>query len=853
VQGIESVPAAQLKSEGTWASGIVLLLVLQAGLVSIAARSIELEAWSKGASTLVPMALLGVLGGFALGRTRVPDLLSHAWAVLVGAGLTILVTAIPAGELGVPWASRVRYLIDTGRFWLRDSISGRSTDNDLLFIAAMGMLAWLVGYASSWFLFRRDWILPAIVLPGMLIIVSVTNGGEGTSATALLFVVIALALIAAHVSRQRAAAWRKAGLSFSTIAWRAPALGGAVIALLAVALVWSSPVTPPDSIANAIADNLDQPLGAVDSAWNSLAQRLSPNTNRGAEFSQFDDQFQMGGQLNLGDSSVAILYSDQPHYLVAQRYAVYNGKGWSSGIEDTFTEPGNGTASVPSMTFLPNDQVFLSDQVLGSRQLVNGNVTILAPKGTRLFTLETYLSASDLTNVSMSWRQLKNEPFSVQDTKIDDIPVELRPLVDLLRQVTMERDASGDYFIADANLSHRLDALVSDLKNRYLAVSFQPDASGAIQTVYVTGQLPVYDDIDAVTVNNSLAVGDQYQVSGLESIATKEELSGAGTSYPPYVSNRYLQLPDSVTQRTVDLAATAANGANDPFDIAQNIQNYLRATYAYDEDISGPGAGDDAVDYFLFDEQRGYCEYFASAMVVMLRSLDVPARIAAGYREVPFDQSANGYLYTEKQAHTWVEVYFPGYGWVPFEPTPAASPFDHEAAASTTSAAPVPTPTAVPELSAPLDASPTAAIPATTNDQPAPPKDSGASGWQQRAIYALVVLLAVTCSLMLLVRRFGAPSMKPGAFLYRRMVKMGQRFGVHSTMATTPQELAVRLGDTLPAAKGPAETIANLYRRETYGGQPLTPDDRSDGHAAWKMIQRSIAIRGRFRKGNTAS
>ena len=95
--------------------------------------------------------------------------------------------------------------------------------------------------------------------------------------------------------------------------------------------------------------------------------------------------------------------------------------------------------------------------------------------------------------------------------------------------------------------------------------------------------------------------------------------------------------------------------------------------------------------------------------------------------------------------------------------------------------------------------------------------------------------------------------MKPGAFLYRRMVKIGQRFGVHSTMATTPQELAVRLGDTLPAAKGPAETIANLYRRETYGGQPLTPDDRSDGHAAWKMIQRSIAIRGRFRKGNTAS
>src|SRR6476661_4393576 len=127
VRRIESAPTRPFRAESAWSSGLLLLLALQCAVVAIAARSIELENWSKDATTLVPMALLGVLGGFALGRTRVPDLLAHIWAVLVGAGLTILVTAIPAGELGVPWASRVRYLIDTGRFWLRDSISGRST------------------------------------------------------------------------------------------------------------------------------------------------------------------------------------------------------------------------------------------------------------------------------------------------------------------------------------------------------------------------------------------------------------------------------------------------------------------------------------------------------------------------------------------------------------------------------------------------------------------------------------------------------------------------------------------------------------------------------------------------------
>ena len=115
MQHIEPAPTRHFRAESAWTSGLLLLLGLQLALVAISARSIELERWSKGATTLVPMALLGVLGGFALGRTRVPDLLAHIWAGLVGAGLTMLVTAIPAHDLGVPWSSRVRYLIDSTR------------------------------------------------------------------------------------------------------------------------------------------------------------------------------------------------------------------------------------------------------------------------------------------------------------------------------------------------------------------------------------------------------------------------------------------------------------------------------------------------------------------------------------------------------------------------------------------------------------------------------------------------------------------------------------------------------------------------------------------------------------------
>ena len=117
-------------------------------------------------------------------------------------------------------------------------------------------------------------------------------------------------------------------------------------------------------------------------------------------------------------------------------------------------------------------------------------------------------------------------------------------------------------------------------------------------------------------------------------------------------------------------------GAVTPYHQARVIESYLRDNIKYNELIPRPPAGQDPVDWVLFDHQEGYCNYYASAMIVMLRSLGIPARMAAGFAQGTYDNEEGMYVVTEHDAHTWVEAYFPGYGWIEFEPTTAQEPID---------------------------------------------------------------------------------------------------------------------------------------------------------------------------------
>lgn len=187
-----------------------------------------------------------------------------------------------------------------------------------------------------------------------------------------------------------------------------------------------------------------------------------------------------------------------------------------------------------------------------------------------------------------------------------------------------------------------------------------------------------------------------YTVSSLVPALSEEELDAlpdwdATTPLPPeYVM--YLDLPASVTARTRALAADLTDDADSLFARATAIERFLR-TFPYDLTVSAPPKEvEDVADYFLFDLQRGYCDYYATAFVVLARAAGIPARFVTGFTNGSWSQPDQAWIVAEADAHSWPEVYFPEVGWIPFEPTAGRPELARIGMARTAGVAP-PTPT----------------------------------------------------------------------------------------------------------------------------------------------------------------
>jgi protein-glutamine gamma-glutamyltransferase len=151
---------------------------------------------------------------------------------------------------------------------------------------------------------------------------------------------------------------------------------------------------------------------------------------------------------------------------------------------------------------------------------------------------------------------------------------------------------------------------------------------------------------------------------------TAASLRGAQQDYPPAVLLNYLQLP-RLDPRIAPLSEQITASESNNYDKAVALERYLRTHFGYTLQL-GRSAHRDPLAYFLFERKQGHCEYFASAMAVMLRTLRIPSRVVNGFRTGEFNDVTSQYLVRASNAHSWVEAYFPGYGWVSFDPTPAA-------------------------------------------------------------------------------------------------------------------------------------------------------------------------------------
>jgi transglutaminase-like putative cysteine protease len=306
-----------------------------------------------------------------------------------------------------------------------------------------------------------------------------------------------------------------------------------------------------------------------------------------------------------------------------------------------------------------------------------------------------------------------------------------------------------------------------------------------------------------------------YSVTSWATRVTQAELRAAPIDYPADVAARYLPVPDTLPGRVRDLAAQIVRGADNAYDRAVRLQDYLRGNYPYTLDVPPPPAGHDAVDYFLFEATGGFCSYYASAMAVMLRTQGVAARVVTGYATGEWDPGRGAYRVPASAAHAWVEVYFPGYSWVEFEPTAALTPFEH--AAGFTAAV---TPPVAPENAA--------------AEQPA---------WGLAlALGAALVLLA---GWWWWVQQAGPAAVTPRARalrLYARMRQSLARAGLRGTPGLTPEEFAAGQADPLAARRPVAQAldrVTRLHERAAYSAHAITAAELGAAERAWRRARRA--------------
>ena len=376
------------------------------------------------------------------------------------------------------------------------------------------------------------------------------------------------------------------------------------------------------------------------------------------------------------------------------------------------------------------------------------------------------------------------------------------------------------------------------------------DRRAAVFTNSAGGPLASIEAADGLIGGDSYTLTALVRAQGEENGGlTANQLAAAGVNYPAW-TRRYVEIrPNSIgplTYQTAErIVAALPRNQRDPYHVAQAIQDYLYSDggFEYSTDVRGMCASERLVDCFL-REKVGYCEYFATSMVMLLRTQQIPARLAMGY--LPGRRLADGSWEVDRSAaHAWAEVYFPRYGWVRFDPTPGNRE-NGQRPARLEAGAPVPSPSAgaagddatTPqfgegrsdderERGADASADPAAAPAETSQDQP---------GNAAATVLVMLSLLLGGAALLAWAYLRRAPPPAPD-LAYRGVARLAGRFGYGPRPTQTAYEYAGSLGELVPRVRTDLEVVARAKVQATYAARPAADDLLAGLRDAYRRVR----------------
>ena len=324
--------------------------------------------------------------------------------------------------------------------------------------------------------------------------------------------------------------------------------------------------------------------------------------------------------------------------------------------------------------------------------------------------------------------------------------------------------------------------------------------------------------------------------------------------------NLYTSLPDSIPERVYNLAYKLTKDYSTKYEKSKAIESYLVQNYPYTLSPEQRPKDMDFVDHFLFESREGYCTYYASAMVVLARCVNIPARYVEGYVMPRAPRSGNIYDVTNQQAHAWVEVYFNNIGWITFEPT---SPFNSAFYESsdftgvfdpdflndpemqdyidTLPARPSPEPTAIPTV----ETTPEPNLP--SDDNPTPSQDEKVKINTTLITILLVLFIIISYFIVIIIRR----KMRIKKYLklspkesiisfYKYFIQLFQYAGYHVNPGETPFMFSKKIDMHFSFSPITFSRVTDLFVLSKYSKNKLNEKDKETAFDFYNILLKEI-------------
>jgi transglutaminase-like putative cysteine protease len=812
-----------LDAAGRWLLKLLLVFRPSDGWLATALMLVNLMivVWSVGEANwvdtpnLVSLVFLAMITGLVL--SRIP-----AW------GAFLLPVGIGVGGLTIVWRlvnfeSRTVDLADSAELWQRLDLwvqaakTGSINIDTVPFAFALMVATWLAGFFGVWLFARHGNFWGVFILGGAGLLSNLTYLPPRADVFLGLYLFTALMLVARVQSVRRRNQWRERNMGFDghlgLLSISDSFFMGLVVVVVAFFFIPQGTKWQPT---NDVYEYIRTPLQGWEDDFNRLFAGLP--ARRALGYRIWGDAMPFQGTINPTNVPVLQVESRLPMYWKARTYNTYTPKGWVS--TNTSFQP---LGWVPSYTNTEvyREQLEITYRVIPNyetKQLFGGGQVLAASRDVRVETYDSPLYAVDL----------------VDPGGYDGLPPKLVEAARGLANVDAERRGTPtDSSLADG------------LPPQFRLVEVGREEGVATRVLIAEALPPAMDVVSVRSAEGRVKAGQGYDLTSSVSLASPAQLRQAGDDYPTWAVVKYTQLPNSLPQRVRDLAAGITATETTPYDKAKAIERHLRGM-PYTLTVDPPPFNADGVDHFLFTLGEGYSEYFSSAMTVMLRSVGVPARMVTGYTTGDKVKDEEIYIVTDSNSHGWVEVFFPSYGWIPFEPTPGKilpGTF-------------VPGPLAAAEegladiVDDDLDED-CLLDPETgledcellTNLEPAGGVTSESFYWNDTIkdllpwiIGALAAVVVAGGTARVLWWRFMQPSVNPNT-VYRRLAFLGRLNSVAPAYHQTPFQYRRRLQEVLPNQRDNISTIIGAYVRDLYGKREISDDDRERMMRAWLNLR----------------